>query len=434
MRLRREILRFSLWPTHIRWLILSMAVGVVAGLGAVFFDHLLELTMRSFIHRPILFLSPDAIDPAHMSEMASPRFSYWIIPIATLGGLLSGILVYSLAPEAEGHGTDAMIESFHLHGGYVRRRAPLVKLAASALTIGSGGSAGKEGPIAQIGSGFGSLLAAALGLQPRERRILLLAGAAGGIGAIFQAPLGAALFVPGVLYRDTEYESEGILPCIISAIIAHAVFSEVYGREALFSPGVVDFAMPRELLPYAIFGVVCAVVGYLYVKVFYGMRDLFFDRLPIPRILRPALGGLLLGCVAVFYPQIIDGGYAWIQLALEGKLLWQTMLVLVLMKIVATSFTISSGGSGGVFGPSVFIGAMLGGAFGFLGQELAPGWVHNPHALRARGHGRLFRRGGQGARVLGDHGLRDERQLHPARAAHGGLLHLLPAARRGQPV
>ncbi|THB70758.1 MAG: chloride channel protein [Desulfovibrio sp.] len=390
MRDRRELLQFSNWPIHIRWLILSITVGIVAGLGAVFFDHLLDLAMKYFIHRPMAYLSPDAVGAEDIAEMASPRFSYWIIPIATLGGLLSGILVYAVAPEAEGHGTDAMIESFHLQGGYVRRRAPLVKLAASALTIGSGGSAGKEGPIAQIGSGFGSILAAALKLRPRERRILLLAGAAGGIGAIFQAPLGAALFVPGVLYRDTEYESEAILPCIISAIIAHAVFSEVYGRAALFSPGPVDFAMPKELLPYAIFGVVCATVGYVYVKVFYGARDMFFERLPLPRMLRPAVGGLMLGSIAVFFPQIIDGGYDWIQMALEGKLLWRTMIVLVFMKIVATSCTISSGGSGGVFGPSVFIGAMLGGAFGFLGQELAPSWVQNPNAFVLVGMGGFF--------------------------------------------
>lgn len=366
-------------------MLLCILVGLVAGFGAVFFDHLLDLALKYFVHLPMKRSKLGIMDPE-----AATVFSYWIIPIATAGGLLSGLLVFLVAPEAEGHGTDAMIESFHLRGGYVRRRAPLVKLAASALTIGSGGSAGKEGPIAQIGSGFGSVLAAMLRLKPRERRLLLLAGAAGGIGAIFQAPLGAALFVPGVLYADTEYEFEAILPCIISAIVAHSVFSEVFGRSALFQPGPVDFALPMELLPYAVFGVVCALVGFIYIKFFYGMRDLFFARIPIPRMFKPAIGGLLLGIVAVHHPQVVDGGYRWVQQALEGKIVWHVMLSLVFLKILATSFTISSGGSGGVFGPSVFIGAMLGGAFGFLGHELAPGWVQNPNSFVLVGMGGFF--------------------------------------------
>ena len=358
----------------------------MAGLGAAFFDSLLHLALHYFIHMPLSFLDPGLGDPM----TASDKFTIWIIPIATLGGLLSGMLVFLVAPEAEGHGTDAMIESFHLRGGQVRKRAPLVKIIASSLTIGSGGSAGKEGPIAQIGSGFGSILADALKLKPQERRILLLAGAAGGIGAIFQAPLGAALFVPGVLYSDTEYEFEAILPCIISSIMAHSIFSRIYGREALFTPGPVDLSLPTELLPYAIFGVVCAVFGYAYIKFFYGIRDHFFVKIPIPNMFKPAIGGLLLGIIAYFYPQVIDGGYVWIQAAMDGNMVWSTMLILVVMKIVATTFTISSGGSGGVFGPSVFIGAMLGGAFGYLGHQIAPTWVAHPTAFVLVGMGGFF--------------------------------------------
>ncbi len=384
-----ERLRFANWPQHARWLILSIAVGVVAGVGAVFFDRLLDRALEFFVRLPICFFEPNVGNPLDI-DVATTGFSFWIIPIATLGGLLSGLLVFNIAPETEGHGTDAMIESFHLQGGFTRKRAPFIKIIASALTIGSGGSAGKEGPIAQIGSGFGSLLATWLDLKPRERRVLLLAGAAGGIGAIFQAPLGAALFVPGVLYRETEYEYEAILPCIISSIMAHAVFSEIYGRHALFQPGNVAFDMPVELIPYTIFGVVCALVGFIYIKFFYGMRDYFFEKLPMPQMFRPAVGGFMLGCIAYFYPQIIDGGYVWIQLALDGQMIWSTMLVLVFIKIVATSCTISSGGSGGVFGPSVFIGAMLGGAFGGIGHMIAPDWIINPNSFMLVGMGGFF--------------------------------------------
>ena len=297
-----------------------------------------------------------------------------------MGGLVSGLLVYLIAPEAEGHGTDAMIDAFHQRGGYIRKRVPLVKILASAITIGSGGSAGKEGPIAQIGAGFGSFFATVFKLKPRDRRILVLAGAAGGIGAIFHAPLGAALFAPEVLYRETEFESEAILPCIVSSIVASSIFDQYFGRTALFFPGPVDFA-PVELLPYALFGVVCAGVGYLYVKLFYDVaRDRIFRRVKLPKMLKPALGGLMLGVVALLFPQIMDGGYGWVQAALEGKIFWGTMLLLALMKIVATSCTISSGGSGGVFGPSMVIGATLGAAVVGRGEGPGAGPVGAPAA------------------------------------------------------
>jgi CIC family chloride channel protein len=369
---------------------LSISVGVVAGLGAIFFDRLLSLVLSLLIFPFTGYLEPAAgSSKAFTAEMASVH-SYWFLLIPALGGLLSGLLVYKLAPEAEGHGTDAMIDSFHHRGGHIRKRVPFVKILASALTIGSGGSAGKEGPIAQIGSGFGSIFASALRLKPRERRILVLAGAAGGIGAIFQAPLGAALFAPEVLYRETEFEYEAILPCVVSSIVAYTVYSQFYKGGALFFPGPVEFSLPVELIPYAVFGVVCAIVGYFYVRVFYGIRDRFFRRLPVSRLVKPALGGLMLGCIAVVFPQVTDGGYGWIQMALEGKIFWGTMFLLVLLKILATSCTISSGGSGGVFGPSVFMGAMLGGAFGYLGNKIAPGWVIHPNSFVLVGMGGFF--------------------------------------------
>ena len=158
---------------------------------------------------------------------------------------------------------------------------------------------------------------------------------------------------------------------------------------AFFFPGPVDF-QPVELLPYAIFAVICALVGYLYVKLFYDVvRDRFFQKVKIPD-LETRFGGLMLGVIAFLVPQVMDGGYGWIQVALEGKIFWGTMLLLAFMKIVATSCTISSGGSGGVFGPSVFIGAMLGGAFGYLGHQVAPGWVIHPNSFVLVGIGGFF--------------------------------------------
>ncbi len=382
--------RFSQWFPHFRSPLLGVAVGVVAGFGAILFDELLHLALHYFIQLPVGYVEPSQGAAAASLSGLLHAHNWLLILIPALGGLASGLLVFLIAPEAEGHGTDAMIEAFHVHGGYIRKRVPFVKIVASAITIGSGGSAGKEGPIAQIGAGFGSFLGSVLKLKPKERRLLVLAGAAAGIGAIFRAPLGAALFAPEVLYREMEFESEAILPCVVSSIVAYAIFSQFYAQGALFFPGPVNFTLPTELLPYALFGVVCAAAGYLYIRIFYGARDYFFKKLPIPRILWPSLGGVLLGLIIFFYPQVMATGYGWVQMAMEGKIFWQTMLILALLKILATSCTISSGGSGGVFGPSVFIGAMLGGAFGFLGQKLAPGWVINPSSFVLVGMGGFF--------------------------------------------
>ncbi len=291
------------WPPQFRLTLLSIVVGVIAGLGAILFDELLATALRRLIWPFTGYAEPGPGAAAAAAAAMGSVHSWRFLVIPVLGALVSGLIVYSLAPEAEGHGTDAMIESFHLGGGKIRKRVPIVKILASALTIGSGGSAGKEGPIAQIGSGFGSVFASALKLKPRERRILVLAGAAGGIGAIFQAPLGAALFAPEVLYRETEFEYEAILPCVISSIISYAVYTQLYKGGALFFPGAVDFALPTELLPYAIFGVVCAAAGFVYVRAFYGLRDRFFEPLRINRFFKPALGGLMLGAIAFLAPR-----------------------------------------------------------------------------------------------------------------------------------
>ncbi|MGA9458257.1 MAG: chloride channel protein [Desulfobaccales bacterium] len=380
---------FNQLPQRYRQLLLAALVGVVSGLGAILFNMLLLLTLKYFINLPTGYVEPATGLAGAALTGAAPVHPWLLLIMPCLGGLLAGLIIFFIAPEAEGHGTDAMIEAFHFHAGYIRKRVPLVKIVASALSLGSGGSGGKEGPIAQTGAGFGSFLGSVLKLDPKDRRTLVLAGAASGIGAIFRAPLGAALYAPEVLYREMEFESKAILPCVLASIVAYTIFSLLYIPGPLFYPGTVDFAF-IELLPYLIFGFVCALVGYFYIKVFYGLRDYFFRRLPLPRCLIVALGGLMMGAIICFYPQVSSTGYGWVQMAMDGKLLWQTMLILAVLKIVATSCTISSGGSGGVFGPSVFIGAMLGGAFGFLGHQVAPGWVVHPNSFILVGIGGFF--------------------------------------------
>lgn len=367
-----------------RDILLGVLVGLIAGLGAVGFYFATNGTTGLMLghlagyHPPgegpaATSLGMGLIDTLRMSH----RWFLFLLPV--VGGLISGFLVFTYAPEAEGHGTDAAIEAFHQKEGNIRTRVPWIKAIASVATIGTGGSAGREGPIAQIGAGFGSYLSKRLGLPVADRRILLLAGVAGGIGATFRAPLGGALFAVEVIYSKPEFEHEALIPCIISSITAYSLFGAVTGWEPLLATPRFGFDHPSELLLYFALAILCAGVGMLYVKTFYGLREVF-RKLAIPQVLKPALGGLLVGILAMAVPQVLGSGYGWVQAALYGKMALWVMLVVALAKILATSLTISSGGSGGVFAPSLVVGALLGGAFGASAQLLFPALVSDPRA------------------------------------------------------
>ncbi len=368
--------------------LLGIAVGIVSGLGGIVFNWMIKAGTQFFTHDLILYLAPGHLPD--LTFLGFPFSRWMMLWIPALGGLISGFLVFRFAPEAEGHGTDAMIDSFHRRKGIVRRRVPAVKTLASAITIASGGSAGKEGPIAQIGSGFGSILGSFLKLSERERRIMLLAGAAGGIGAIFKAPLGAALFAAEVLYSSADFEFEAIIPCILSSVVGFMVFTFYDGTATIFQIPAFALATPGQLPFYAGLGLLCAFVGYLYINTFYGARDRFFRRLDMPKWLKPALGGLMLGVLAFFLPEVLAGGYEWVQSAIDGQLALGLMVALVFGKIVATSLTISSGGSGGVFAPSLFIGSMLGGSYGSICGRMFPEIVTQPAAFVLVGMGGFF--------------------------------------------
>jgi CIC family chloride channel protein len=373
------------WRTLTRPIVLSVLVGLVTGSAAVLFyfaansvEHLLLDRLAGF--RPpgegasaILALGEQQIDSLAMNH----RWFLFLIPV--IGGLISGFLVFRYAPEAEGHGTDAAIDAFHNKGGLIRARVPIIKGLSSIATIGTGGSAGREGPIAQIGAGFGSFIATKLKLSPADRRILLLAGMAGGIGATFRAPLGGALFAVEVLYKNPEFEHEGLIPAIISSIVAFSLFGATTGWKPLLATPHFSFEHPPELICFLLLGLLCAALGKLYVNCFYGIQGLF-QVWDFPTMLKPAVGGLLLGLLAMVVPQVLGSGYGMVQAAIYGKVALWVMLVVALGKIVATSLTISSGGSGGVFAPSLVIGAMLGGAFGAFADTLFPALIHDPRA------------------------------------------------------
>ncbi len=364
------------------WLFFGTLIGIISGLGAILFTFGIQFCNEFFFATLANYQMPGlGTEPALLQVLPgeTKRWLFFIIP--TAGGLFVGWLVYTFAPEAEGHGTDAVINAFHRGRGIIRRRVPLIKTIASIVTIGTGGSAGREGPVAQIGAGFGSFLADLLKLPDKERRLMVIAGMGGGIGSIFRAPLGGAIFATEVLYKEPEFEYEGLIPAIISAVVAYSVYGFVYGWGPIFTTPPLLYHEPLHLLLYLIFGIISAAVGILYVHVFYGMRDKLFRRLKVPRHFLPGIGGLLLGCMAFFFPEILGSGYGWIQLAIYGKVGLGIMILFPFLKIIATGLTISSGGSGGVFAPSLVIGGMLGGAFGAIAQMLLPTWGIQPAAF-----------------------------------------------------
>ena len=369
------------FKTAFKWLFNFVLIGLIAGLGAVIFHYLCGLGMHYFLDMMAGY-RPDAPAGEHaLLPPTSTPFNRWMLLILpALGGLVSGWLVYTFAPEAEGHGTDAAIDAYHNKGGKIRGRIPFIKTIASTITLTTGGSGGREGPIAQIGSGVGAFLASRLNLSERERRIMMAAGIGAGVGSIFRAPLAGALFAAEVLYRDPDFESEVIIPAGISSVVAYCMFCLVYGWGSLFdSPGF-KFQNPLELGPYIVLAGVLVVFGYLYVKVFYGMVG-FFHKLKVPNHIKPAIGGLCTGIIGFFLPYTLAFGYGMAQNAIFNQVAISTLIALAIGKIFTTSFSIGSGGSGGVFGPSVVIGGALGGAVGKIFHLLIPTVVTQPGAF-----------------------------------------------------
>jgi CIC family chloride channel protein len=390
--------------TQVRLLALAVLLGVITGLGAVAF----YVATRVVAHYA-LGLAGYSAEPhpggepeiAWLHPMSFP-FHWWLlILIPALGGLLSGVLVFTFAPEAEGHGTDAVIDAYHRKQGFIRPRVPIIKIISSAITIGTGGSGGREGPIAQIGAGVGSYVATLLGLKPRDRRILLAAGMGAGIAAIFRAPLAGSLFAAEVLYRSPEFEPEVIIPAGLTSVVSYCTFGAVYGWKPLFNTPDVGFSHPLELWPYSILAVFMVLLAALYTRGFYGVTALF-HKLKMPRQLKPALGALLTGFVGVglYFAvgrraevlSVLSFGYNSLQHAMsqEASVSGWVLLAIALGKILTTSLTIGSGGSGGVFGPSMVIGGCGGGALGVWLHHLWPELVPHPSSFVIVGMGGFF--------------------------------------------
>ncbi len=388
---------------QVRLLGLALVVGIVAGLGAIIFYTACQVVVHYALdsatgYRP----HHPGGEPPLLAETEHLFRPWLLLLIPTVGGVLSGLLVFTLAPEAEGHGTDAAIAAFHYRQGEIRPRVPLVKLIASAITLGTGGSGGREGPIAQIGAGFGSFIGNLFRLRPAERRILMAAGVGAGVAAIFRAPLAGALFAGEILYRSTDFESEVIVPAALASTAAYCTFGLVFGWSPLFtlSPQVLQaltFTNPEQLLAYSLLALFLVVLAMLYTRTFYGL-SYAFRRLPLPRHVKPAIGAFLTGLtgVVLYYAlgreqqvlAVLSFGYGTLQDALNVPAqggadfsLALVLLVVALGKILTTSLTIGSGGSGGVFGPAMVIGGCGGGALGHMLHRLWPQLVPHPSSF-----------------------------------------------------
>ena len=364
-----------------KWLLNFVAIGVVSGLGAVIFHLLCEGGSFLFMDYLAGYHPPAPAGERHLLPSTGEPFNrYVLLLLPALGGLISGWLVYTFAPEAEGHGTDGAIDAYHRKAGVIRGRVPIIKTIASAVTLTSGGSGGREGPIAQIGAGFGSFLATRLKLSDRDRRIMLAAGMAAGVGSIFRAPLAGALFAAEVLYRDPEIEGDVIIPAGLASVVAYCIFCMTFGWGSLFRAPHVEFSNPLSLGPYTVLALVLTAAGWLYVTTFHRVTA-FFRSLRMPRHLRPALGGLAVGVIGFWLPQTLGFGYGFVQMALDGDASVWLLATLCLGKILTTSLTIGSGGSGGVFGPSVVIGGAAGALVGMFFHQVMPGVVPEPAAF-----------------------------------------------------
>lgn len=380
----------------IHWVTVAVPIGIVAGLGAALFFFLWTESTQFFLGYIVGIGYPIAGNPTTGSTVVwSSEFPrILLLPVVmTLGGLGTGLIAQKLAREVAGHGTDDTIAAFHNAAGRVRVRVPFLKILASALTLGSGGSGGREGPTSQIGGGFGSWWATLLRLDDRDRRIALATGLGAGIGAIFRAPLGGAIFAAEIMYTG-DFEPTVFVPAIIASVVGYTVYGSFYGFSTLFaSPSGLSWT-PGQVPLYALLGILSAGVGVVFVRMFWRTKRRF-DRIPWPQTFKTAAGAGASGvAILVVYFLIpwqghfaalsaVNVGYGFVQAAMLGQvgltafapLALVALGVAVALRMISTSLTVGSGGAAGLFGTCVVIGALLGSSIGSAFHWLVPAIV-----------------------------------------------------------
>lgn len=365
-------------------LLIGVSIGIISGFGTLLFFIGLEYSTHFMMN--VLFganLPMEGQSAAEIVGWTPPAVVWLILPIICIGALLSGLIVYKFAPEAEGHGTDAALKAYH-GDGKIRWRVPIVKAVASIITIATGGSAGREGPTAQIAAGFGSFISDVFHLSPRERKIAIATGIGAGIGTIFKAPLGGAVLASEILYlRDVE--ADVLIPSFLASIISYSIFGFFVGYDAIFGAATLTWSI-IQIPFFLILGVISAGIGLMYIKTFYGTKDVFdkfFKKYSLPKYLKPACGAFLIGILVIVLAWIspetmivalgsLGSGYGFVQLALYNMLPLSVLILLPFVKTLTTALTIGSGGSGGVFAPGLAVGGFAGGAFGMALHLLLP--------------------------------------------------------------
>ncbi|MFQ6057662.1 MAG: chloride channel protein [Anaerolineae bacterium] len=363
-----------LQPTETTILIgTALLVGVGAGFGAIVFRWLIG----SFTNL--------AFDGGRVILDFLGR--YYVILIPAIGGLFVGPMIYFFAREAKGHGVPEVMEAVALRGGRIRPIVVVIKALASSICIGSGGSVGREGPIVQIGSALGSTVGQTLRLSDERIRNLVACGAAGGIAATFNAPIAGVLFALEIILG--EFSVGYFSTVVISSVTASVIGRIFLGDYPAFPVPPYSLISPWELFLYAALGILAALAAVAFVRVLYGFEDLF-DAWRFPEYFKPVAGGLLMGALGLYSPHLFGVGYEAIEAALRNEMLLTTLILLALLKILATSLTIGSGGSGGVFAPSLFVGSMLGGAFGNVVHGWLPAITAAPGAYALVGMAAVF--------------------------------------------
>ncbi|MGD8726965.1 MAG: chloride channel protein [Gemmatimonadales bacterium] len=343
---------------QIYMVLVAVVIGLLGGLCAVGFREFIQIINRIAWHQ----------GPYSLDYIAGLSW-WWKVVAPAVGGLIVGLIIHFFAREAKGHGVPEVMEAVALRGGRIRPRVVVAKLLASGISIGSGGSVGREGPIVQIGSALGSTMGQWLKVDERRLRTLVGCGAAAGIAGTFNAPVAGALFAVEIIVGD--FGVAQFSPIVISSVAATVVSQHFLGDFPAFEVPAYSLVHASELFAYAGLGILAALVALAFIRVLYGMEDAF-DRLRIFTPAKTLMGGALVGFIGIGLPHVFGVGYEAINEALNGTLVWQFMLLLVVAKILAVAITIGSGGSGGIFAPSLFIGAMLGGAVGTVVHSVWP--------------------------------------------------------------
>ena len=358
---------------HTFMVLVAIMIGIFGGFGAIFFRFAIQLFES-------IFFESWKYNLEYVLQL--PWYYKLFAPAA--GGLIVGPIVFYFAKEAKGHGVPEVMESIVLRGGAIRPRVMLAKITASAVSIGSGGSVGREGPIVQIGSALGSIFGQLLKVRGSRLRTLVACGTAAGIAATFNAPIAGALFAMEIILSD--FGISQFSPIVVSSVAATVVSRHFLGDFPAFVIPHYQLKSVFEMLPYGLLGVLAAFVALAFINLLYKTEDIF-EKIPIPGFVKPVLGGLAIGAIGIFFPHIFGVGYDTISLALESRLTWYFLLLLVVLKLLATSITIGSGGSGGIFAPSLFLGASLGGLVGTLVHTLFPAYTATSGAYALVGMG-----------------------------------------------